>query len=318
MKWMTRGMLALGLIWALLWFVGAHYLRQAVQDWFPAQEAQGIVAENAGVSVRGFAYRFDVNVDRPHLAGTGWDWQAPFVQVLSMVWKPWHLIAVLPGGQKLTLGDQVLLIDTPKIEASLRMAPEAALPPREARVEWPRLTVTSSQGWEMSTAHLLAAAQETGDQALKLWLQVDDLTLPDGSDLGGLGATIANIRFDARLPLDAPLEWDAEPSFQSVEIRTLDLVWGSLDLEGDGNLTADANGQAEGKITFRIKGWQAIPDAAIGLGLIAPGMRGGLMGALGGLSQAGDDPDELVLPLTMAGGQMAFGPIPLGPAPYLQ
>jgi hypothetical protein len=318
MKWILRIGLALAGLWAVAWFFAAQALRQGAEDWFAGQEAQGLVAENAGIAVRGFAYRFDLTVDQPHLAGTGWDWQAPFAQVFAMAWKPWHVIAVAPGGQRLTLGDQVLTLDTPKIEASLRMAPQADLPPREARVEWESLGVTSSQGWTLSTAHLLAAAVQAEDQALKLWLQVDDLTLPEGSDPGGLGRQVSNLRLDARLPLDAALAWDIEPVMQGLELKTLDLTWGKLDLEGAGVLSSDPNGQAQGTVTLRIKGWQALPDVAIDLGLIQPGLRGGIMGALEGMSQAGEDPAELVLPLVLQDGRMSLGPIPLGPAPYLQ
>ena len=318
MKWILRFALALAGIWALVWFLAAQALRQGVEDWFAGQEAQGLVAEHQGIAVKGFAYRFDLTVDQPHFAGTGWDWQAPFAQVFAMAWKPWHVIAVLPGGQKLTLGDQVLTLDTPKVEASLRMAPESALPPREARLEWESLGVSSSQGWTISTARLFGAAVQTEDQALKLWLQVDDLMLPEGSDLGGLGPQVKSLRFDARLPLGAPLAWEDEPLIQGADIRNLDLSWGGMELEGSGVLSADPNGQAQGTLTLRITGWQALPDMGIDLGLIQPGLRGGVMGALQGMADAGEDPAELVLPLVMKDGRMSLGPIPLGPAPYLQ
>lgn len=318
MKWVMRGLLAAGLLWALAWFFVAQQLKGAAQDWFAAQEAQGIVAETEGLTVQGWPYRFDLTADRPHFAGTGWDWQAPFAQVLAMAWKPWHVIAELPGGQKLTLDSQVLTLDTERVEASLRMAPESGLPPREVRVEWPDLVVTSSKGWRIATARVLGAAQATPDQALKLWLQLDDLDLPEGSDLGGLGARLAHIRFDARLPLLEPLTWESAPRFAAMELRTLDIAWGGLDLEGSGQVTAYAEGQAQGRIELRIRGWQALPDVAVGLGLIAPGLRGGVMGALEALSLQGDDPQELILPLVLQGGQMVLGPLPLGPAPYLQ
>ena len=42
------------------------------------------------------------------------------------------------------------------------------------------------------------------------------------------------------------------------------------------------------------------------------------MGAFEGLAKAGSDPEQLVLPLRFAGGVASLGPIPLGPAPYLQ
>lgn len=318
MRWLTRILLVLGLLWAGAWFLLAHQLKVEVVARLAEQEAAGLVAETGGLSVQGWPYRFDLTLDHPHFAGTGWDWQAPFVQVLAMAWKPWHVIAAIPGGSRVTLPGQVLTLDTSRIEGSLRMAPEAGLPPREARVEWQDLAVTSSKGWTISTAHSLAAAQETADQALKVWLQIDDLHLPQDSDLGGLGPVIASVRFDARLPLVAPLTWERMPQFDSAEIRTLDLSWGSLDLEGTGRVTADPTGRAEGEITFHVTGWQALPDAAVQAGLIPPGMRGAFAGALQGMAEAGGDPAVLTLPLTLKDGRMTLGPLPLGEAPYLQ
>lgn len=317
MKWMFRLGITVAVIWAAAWFLGAHLIRDAAGRWFAEQEARGLVAEHGGIAVQGFATRFDLVVTSPHLADTGFDWTAPFVQVKSMIWKPWHLIAALPSDQRLTVAGQVLTLETPAIEASLRMAPQAGFPPREAVLEWESLGVTSDRGWSLSTAKVLAAAQATPDQALRLWLQADDLTLPETSDPGGLGRVVQLLRLDARADLAAPLTWEAV-QVSTLEVRALDLTWGSLRVSGEGRLVADAQGRAEGEVVLEITGWQALPDLAIDLGLIQPGLRGGLMGGLQGLADAGEDPLRLSLPLRFAGGAVSLGPIPLGPAPYLQ
>lgn len=318
MRWMLRLAIGVAVLWALAWVAGAHLTKTRAEAWFAEQQAKGLVAEHGGISVAGFATRFDLTIQAPHLAETGFDWQAPYAKIYAMAWKPWHVIAALPGGQELTVAGQRLTLDTPMIQASLRMEPRSGLPPREAVVEWDKLSVTSERGWAVSTGRVLGAAEATPDQALRLWAQADQVTLPQGSDMGGLGPVIESFRFDARLPLAAPLEWDGDAAIEGVEVRTLDLTWGTLDLEGSGTLSADPQGQAEGEIALKIRGWRALPDLAIDLGLILPGMRGGLMGAFEGLAKAGTDPEELVLPLRFAGGVVSLGPIPLGPAPYLQ
>lgn len=313
MKALMRILLALALLWAVAWFILAREIETRVTRWFAETSAAGMVAEKDGIGISGFAYRFDLTIDRPHFAQTGWDWQAPFAQIFAMAWKPWHLIAILPGGQTLTLPDQSLTIETPKIEASLRMAPEAALPPREARLEWPEVSVTSSQGWTLAMGHLLAAAQVTPDQAVKLWLQADDILLPEGSDIGGQGRNVTHLRLDARLPLAAPLTWE-RAAFSGFTLRSFEMQWGKLGVEGEGSLQADAMGRAEGQIDLRFSQWRALPDMAIELGLIPPGLRGALMGGLEPLAEG----EELTLPLIAKDGALSLGPIPLGPAPYLQ
>ena len=124
-------LVVLGTIVGAVLYGRAQSKAKSVEDWALGGRRMGTLIFwflNAGeiyttfavLGISGFAYRFDLTIDRPHFAQTGWDWQAPFAQIFAMAWKPWHLIAILPGGQTLTLPDQSLTIETPKIEASLR------------------------------------------------------------------------------------------------------------------------------------------------------------------------------------------------------
>ena len=100
-------------VWSGYWWVGSGAIEREVTAWFKQQALAGMEAQNDSVIVRGFPNRFDLTVEGLSLAdpATGLGWKAPFVQVFSMTWKPWHLIAAMSPGQQIVLPDQTLSID---------------------------------------------------------------------------------------------------------------------------------------------------------------------------------------------------------------
>ena len=79
-------------LWGGWWLVGSRGVEAAARGWFDAEVAQGRVATYETLAVRGFPSRFDVTVTAPRLSdpARGIGWQAPFVQVFSLSYKPWH------------------------------------------------------------------------------------------------------------------------------------------------------------------------------------------------------------------------------------
>ena len=51
-------MVALVALWSGYWFVGSNAVRKGVNGWFADVSAQGLVAENTGVTVAGFPNRW--------------------------------------------------------------------------------------------------------------------------------------------------------------------------------------------------------------------------------------------------------------------
>ena len=117
--------LVLGVLWGGYWFVGSSAIRSGATQWFADSAAQGLIAENGGITVSGFPSRFDMTVTTPRLTdlASGWGWKAPFAQILSMTWKPWHVIAVLPQDQEIDGPDQRIALTNSKMSASLRVEP---------------------------------------------------------------------------------------------------------------------------------------------------------------------------------------------------
>ena len=316
--------LALGVLWAGYWVVGSRMIEGGVADWFAHADAQGIEATQDGIAVAGFANRFDVTVTKPQLrdVATGWGWQAPFVQVLAMTWKPWHVIAALPHTQTITLPGQAVEVQSTKLEASVRLMPSAELPLAEVVVEGQDLQAVSDLGWQVAAKSVVAAMARDGVTGQRLGLDMVDVT-PDPAlvaQLPDLGGVISRVHLDATLTLSAPLDRhmaQVQPRVTAVSLADFKLVWGKLVITAKGDVAPRADGLAEGKVAFRLQNWRSIPPLLVQTGLVLPGMGDTITRGMDILAQSGPDPELLEIDLVFAGGRMMLGPLPLGPAPRL-
>lgn len=314
--------LALGLMWGGYWFAGSYAIEKAARGWFQDQQASGLVAENSGLAVTGFADRFDLTVTAPHLAdpASGWGWQAPFAQVFAMTWKPWHLIAALPNDQSVTLPDgQKVDVASSSLRASLLMRPAMDLPPHRFILDGEGLALASDAGWTAKADKLVLAAEANG-AALHLGADGANLAPPEAlAALPDLGPLLSTLHLDATVTFATPVTWDMNAArAQDVTLSEAHVVWGKLDLTAKGSVRPDAGGLAEGKIDMALKGWRSLPAVVVALGLVKPEAQPTVLRALEFLAASSPDPEVLSLPLTFRKGEMALGPLPLGPAPRLQ
>lgn len=318
--------LILGVIWGGYWFVGSRSIEQAVTAWFEDSAAQGIEASQEGIEVQGFPNRFDLTVTKPRLAdpATGIGWKAPFAQVFAMTWKPWHVISVLPLDQEIDLPGERVALTTTHMAASLRLSPSTDLTFTEAVLETTDLALKSDSGWSLGLASAVVALGRSPTEArdYRFGVEVKDLR-PDpalAAAMPDLGEVMSRAHLDVMVQLTAPLDRNAgesRPQLAGLELKDLHITWGALDLVATGSVVAGDGGLAEGQIDLEMKGWRQVPQLAAALGLIAPEMAKSLNDGLVYMAAADGDPETLSLPLTLSGGRMTLGPLPLGPAPVL-
>ncbi len=313
-------------LWGGYWWVGSTSVEAGVTAWFDRQAQAGRVAQNEGVVVRGFPNRFDLTVKGLNLSdpATGLGWQAPFVQVFSMSWKPWHLIAALSSGQVIVMRDQSVTVDGVGMKGSLQLHPNGGLGLYESRIEAADVSVASDLGWRVGAARIFGSTLEVGTAAHRLGLSVLELT-PDaaflaavkGSDLPGV---INRLHLDATAQFTAPLDrlaQQTQPRLTELTLADARLIWGALQITATGGLKAGPDGLAEGEIAVKVAGWRRLPGVIAALGVVNPQMEPSMTRALDVMAQAGADPEVLQFVLTCAKGQMSLGPFPLGPAPRL-
>lgn len=324
-------------LWSGYWFVGSNTVREAVVGWFADASRQGITAENTGVKVAGFPNRFDLTIDGLRLADpvSGAGWQAPFVQVFAMTWKPWHIIAALAPDQVITLPDQVVTVGSVDLLASVRAKPSTDLPLAELRLAGTSLSLASDLGWTLGLGDFtvgLRADAALGPAGYEFGFDLAPLTPDPGflsavkavslSDLppSDLPDTVETLWGSFYLTFSAPLDryaGEARPYLRRVEINQFNLAWGALAASASGVVEADFNGYAAGKVTVEVTNWDRLPAILVAAGVVKPEVAPTIARGMQALAAQSPDLKVLALSLVLEDGRMSFGPFPLGPAPLM-
>lgn len=329
MRALTAVVMILASIWGGYWFVGSSALETGAERWFQAQTDAGVIATHDRLHVAGFPNRFDLTVEGLHLAdpATGVGWTAPLLRLYSLSYTPWHWIAVLPPLQSIDLPGQALTVANTDLRGSLVLVPGTALALDRIAMTGEAVTVASSQGWTLGAKSLALHTRQ--DVAVTNAHEVDflmtdfapDAVLVAAVGRTGLPAVLETVHLDAVLGFSAPLDRFADaakPTVTSLSIKEAVIRWGSIGLFAKGNLVPDANGVAEGRIDLRIEDWRKALAVAQAMGLITPEAAPTWEKGLAMLAQQSGKPEVLDLPLTMQGGRMSLGFLPLGAAPSLR
>ncbi len=312
-------------LWAGLWVVAARLTDNALADWIASQNG----AILAKVSVSGFPNRMDITATDVVAGdqGFGPGWQAPFVQVFAMVWKPWHLIAALPTEQTVTLpGGLPVSIGSDRLQSSLVLVPGTALALDRLNIAGDALRLSGAGSGEplrIQTFRLAVHRDDLVPGAVRLGLEAAGVLPPTAfraSFPGGRNAPEGpgSLRMDALAQLSGPIDraaFDAPPQLLALDVNSLTLDWGSLSLSAKGLLRVDDAGYLEGQLDLDIAGWRTGLDLAVAAGALQPGVAD----TWAAFAEQLQDPTtgRLTLPMIWRDGTARFGPLPVGLAPRI-
>lgn len=326
-----RRLVGLVLVAAVLyggyWVVGSRATLAGAKQALAQMKADGI-ADYADVSIRGFPSRFDLTIDQPRLRSLdGWvEWAAPFAQIFALSYRPNHVIAVLPQSQTLNLGGAPLEVTSDDMRASAVFGASTALPLDHAQTVAKAMTVTDAQGDGLGITELRAAARTADSARNRYDIAVEASGMTAIGAAGPLWAVVAGdaaakgwIKAQTTATFDRSLDRQAAEGgvrMTDLQVTGLQVSYGQLDLQGSGALVISPEGEPEGKLDLAVKGWQGLPQVMVQTGMINPEAAPTVTKVLMALSiGSGGTEGTLRLPLTMTGGQMSLGPVPLGPAP---
>ena len=317
-------------VWMGLWAAGSILYERGLNGWIEARRAEGWAADVGALNVAGFPSRFDTTISDVQMAdpATGVAWSAPFVQFLSLAYKPHQVIAVLPDEHVFSTPLQTMTIRHDQARGSLFLEPSTSLPLDRAVVVIDALQVTSTLGWDVALkqGRLAAEAVAAAVDTYRIGAEFDGLVPSLGTrallDPGGvLPDRVETLHLDATLTFTGP--WDrraievARPQVTAIELDDLSARWGDVTFRAAGDLTVDATGVPEGRITVKAVEWRRLLDMAIGTGLLADTFRPALESALELMASLEGPANTLDAPLTFENGYVSFGPIPLGTAPRI-
>lgn len=323
-------LLVLAGVWMGYWAVGSAALERALTSWIEERRDEGWAADVGAVEVRGFPNRFDTILTEVRLAdpATGVAWQAPFLQLLALIYRPTEVIVVLPETHRLSTPLQSIEITSDRTRGSIILDAATTLPLERSTFVADTLALTSSLGWGVALAEARFATERVPvrENAHRIGAELTDLALPSALDraldpANILPERVSRLRLDAELGFTAP--WDrrvievARPQITDIDLADLSMIWGEVTFQATGQLTVDATGRPEGQIDIRAVEWQRMLDMAIGAGVLPEELRDTFERGLGLFAALSGRPDTLDAPLTFRNGQMSFGPIPVGPAPRI-
>lgn len=331
LKFLLAGIVIAALGWTAWWFVGAAAHQKGIEGWLAQRQKAGWVAEAQSVSVTGFPARFDTLVEGLQLADprAGWAWHAPEFQILSLAYKPNHIIAAWPGEQTFSTPAETVTAGGETLRGSVVFVPGTDLALDSSRIELADVTVRSSAGWTATVGKgLLAARRAEADSApahsYDIAFSAETVAIPDAlrglfDAADRLDPVLQSARIDSVVAFDRA--WDRhavegpQPAITQIALREADIQWGALRLQAKGQVRINGQGQPEGRIDLTARNWKQMLAAAADAGAISHDLAATIETGLSVLSMLSGDRDTISVPLGLSGGAVKLGPIPIGRAP---
>jgi hypothetical protein len=317
-------------LWSGYWYAGARGIEAGLRGWLEARRAEGWQAEVAEIGTGGFPLRFATALEGVALVdpGTGLGWEARGFRFEAPSYLPTRVTATWPETQRILTPHERVDISAARMQAALGLMPGPNLTLDTAEATLADISLTSSADWTASleSGSLSTARTEEDPLAHDIRFTARNLVparflLVELDPTGRLPKAVDALELDLRAGFDAP--WDRQsiedrrPQPTTLEIRKLRAEWGEMLLEAAGDLTVDEEGIPEGSITVRAVNWREMLQVARAGGWLPedflPTVERGLE-VLAGLS---GNPETIDAPLTLRGGYVTLGLVPLGPVPDL-
>lgn len=330
MRKLIWGLVLVAAAWSGWWMLAGWALERGIADWQADRQAAGWSAEMDAGPVRGFPMRLqqelkDIAITEP-VAGA-----AVRVGAVGLS-APTHWpgdvdIKFEDSPIALVLGGRTYELSTTDAVAVLRLHRGVALELESLGAKSGLVTVAEPEG-NLFQANALRAdlVQEQVPERYRATVAVDAL-IPGGNMRTALGVpadwplAFEGFAADAVLGFDKPLDRqsgkDAPPQLRSLEVRAVDLHWGTLRLQARGSVTVDAQGVPEGEISLTFQDWRTALTFAERADILPSGARTPAEFMLNMLAKRGDDPEVLKVTLKMRDGDLSLDGFPLGPAPTL-
>lgn len=329
---MTRllgGLLILALAWSGWWWFAANGLERSLSVWLEQRRAIGWQADVRTIETDGFPLKIAALLEAPALADpqTGVAVQASRLRVEAPVYWPGYATLIFPT--------DAIVVATPLgrwrlvasgAQADLRLRPGAALEVERMALTSGPWAVSDTDGETLRADGLNVTAQQIAEAQFDLSVLApslrpgaavrDRLRVPEDWPL-----TFDAFALDMEVTFDRP--WDRRaieerrPQPRQIVIRTASAEWGELQIRAAANLDVDEDGIPTGTLSLQARNWRDMLTLAETAGVLSEGLRAQAERGFATLAGLTGNPDAIDVQLNFAGGLVAVGFIPIGPAPQL-
>ena len=299
-----------GFGWSAYWFAGRTALTRGVAAAAEAARREGWAVDWRALSVAGFPNRFDTEIRGLGVrsADGAWGLDAPGLEVMALSYRPNEVIAVAVPPLTLATPAGPFDLGADDLRASAAFTVGTPPEPVRATVVAEALTVQGADLVATVAAGLAAMREAAGDRAYDVALTLSDVALRQAAPW--LPETLDAVALDATAVLDAPLS--EGPVLAQLTLRRAEVVWDDAALQLSGDLVVGPGGTPEGTLRVSARNWEALLPLLSRAGM--PEAQVALLAA--GLAEVASEGSAEV-PLTLSGGALRFGAIPIAPLPVL-
>ncbi|CTQ31441.1 DUF2125 domain-containing protein [Jannaschia rubra] len=320
-KWLAILVAVAAVLWGGWWIVGSRALERGATGAIASARASGWDIAYGDLSVAGFPSRFDTTVTSPRVTTPDGavGWAAPFVQIIALSYRPNKAILVAPHRMEVATPFAPFTITSEDLRASVTVTPSRRPVLDHATLVADRLSVTDGDFGATLRQGQVATRQAGSDRVHDLAVSLADIgLLPElraQLDPGAaLPDTIGAIDIDAQITLTEAPGVGRQPRPEALTLRRATVAWGDLRVKVTGDVIVASDGIPEGTLLLEVEGAATALRLAADLGVVPADCVPLIAAGLAGMTA---DDGRVTMDLTLAGGQMRLGAIPLGPLPRL-
>jgi hypothetical protein len=321
------GLVLLAVIaYAAYWHYVAGMLRDQLAPWAESRAAEGYVVHWDDARIGGFpgSFRFDfTNLSFGTLRPLPATLNAASASARALPWNLKHWEFTAPGGARLVEPSETAGFAARRVDGAVDVEGRTIGSLDLTAVDLSGIGLAQGARIADATAHIElppTPPQSHSDTAIGMALQVNQATLRVA--VPGLGNTLSALSFTAQIkgalppgPFVAALSrWRDDGG--TIELQSLRLRWGSLQVDASGTLALDNALQPEGAFSTVITGQDAAVDVAVMTGALKPDNAGAAKAVLGLLSRPNAKGEKTItLPMTIENEQLYLGPAKLANIP---
>ncbi|RPE67152.1 hypothetical protein EDD53_1556 [Pacificibacter maritimus] len=312
------------------WLIGARTTERSIAAWLSARQAEGWQADYAALDTGGYPLSFHTVLQDLAIADpkTGVAYQTSQFELKSRSFTPTRVEATLAQDLRVSTPLQTINATNETINSTLVLGVGPSLTVHQAAFNFSEITAQSSAGWELFLNEAQAQAVRNPDTPFTYETQFSLTGLKPSSGLlsklnpeGVLSDTFDSLQIDTTIKFDK--DWDItalegpRPQPKHVVLHKASAIWGAVNLNIAGEFDVDKQGYPNGTIQIQATNWRELIALGTASGVIPQSMESIALRAGEILAKMKGNANTIDAELSLSGGSIAFGFIPLGPAPRL-